>query len=109
MLQLVLTKLMSFAMAAVPVGAISFALFQIVKRQSSLIDGIRNKTVKQIAVVFVAAVLTLVFSSMGLSIDCVAGENCLNLVTQDKIGEVIKWALGSFVAFALHAVKRGRK
>lgn len=106
-MEFLFSKFGQLVMAAIPVGAISFALFQIVKRQSAWIDRLDNPLIKQALVLAVAVVLTAAFSAVGLTIDCVPGENCLALVNEDKIAEFVKAVLGAFTAFALHAVKNG--
>jgi len=101
-------KVAQLLLAAIPIGAISFALFQVVKRLSAQVDGIKSPYLKQAAVVLVATLVTAVFGAAGVNIDCVPGENCLALVSQDKLGELLKAALGAFTAFVLHALKNGR-
>ncbi len=102
-------KLTALLLAIIPAGAIAFVLFQIVKRWSATVDAIENAWVKRIAVGLVASIVTLVFGAAGVGIDCVPDENCLQLVTQDKLETLVKAIAASLVAFVMHAVKGGRK
>lgn len=102
-------KLTAFFMAAIPVGAIAFALFQVVKRVSAQVDGLKNPVIKQAIVAGIAFALTAGFAAAGVTIECVPGANCLEQVTQDKLELVLRSLLSAATAFVLHAVKQGRK
>jgi hypothetical protein len=102
-------KLIALLFAAIPVGAISFGLYQLVKRGTSLVDAIKNPWVHRTAVAVIAFVLTAAFAAVGSEIPCVDGVNCLAELTPDRIEVLIRWALGALSAFALHAVKGAKK
>lgn len=102
---LVKAKLFSLLLAAIPIGAISFALYQFVKRQSVRVDEIANPWVHRSVVAGISFILTAVFAALNVPIVCPEGVNCLSTISQDQIEVVLKALLGAVSAFALHAGK----
>jgi purine-cytosine permease-like protein len=103
------TKLVGLLSTIVPVGALAFAAYQVVKRMSAKVDTIANPWAHRAAVALIAAVLTPLFAAAGDPIACVTGENCLQYVDKDKVELVVRWILGAVSAQLLFLVKNGRK
>lgn len=103
------TKLFALVMAAIPVGAISFALYQQIKKFSYTVDQIDNAWTHRAVVTGVAFVLTAIGAALNVPIVCPPEVNCLNELTADKVELLVKALLGAGSAFALHAMKGGKK
>ena len=102
-------KLIALAMAAIPVGAISFALYQFLKRHSAAIDAIENPMLHRAMVLAVATILTTVFTALNVPITCTPEVNCLAELDQEKVDLVVKAALGWLTALILHKGKGSSK
>lgn len=98
-------KVFGLLMAALPIGAISFALYQFVKRQAKRVDEIANPWVHRSVVAGISFVLTAVFAALNVPIVCSESVNCLNELSQDQIELLLKGLLGAVSAFVLHAGK----
>lgn len=102
-------KVVAVLFSILPIGAVAFALYQLVKRFTTLVDAIKNPWVHRAIVFAIALGLTALGAATGVDISCVEGVNCLNELSQDKIELILKSVLGSVSAFVLHAVKGSRR
>lgn len=108
MLEFIQIKLVTLFLAAIPVGAIAFLLYQALKRFTVLVDAIKSPWANRLAVAVISFVVTGLAAATGLDITCVEGVNCLQAVTQDHITFVLKSGLGAVSAFLIHAGRKSR-
>jgi hypothetical protein len=104
MLAWIQSHILSLALSAIPVGAISFLLVQWIKRGTTWIDGL-SPTIKRGVVFVIAAALTALGAVLGVPIVCDAGQNCLASLDQNTVQLLLKAALGAVTAFLLHLGK----
>jgi hypothetical protein len=109
MLEFIQIKLVTLFLAAIPVGAIAFLLYQAVKRFTVLVDAIKSPWVHRLAIAGISFVLTAVFAALGLDINCVEGVNCLQELSKDKIEMVLQAGLSAVSAFLIHAGRKSRR
>lgn len=100
-------KLISLLFAAIPVGAVAFVLYQLVKRFTGLVDAIKNPWIHRAVVTIIAMALTALAGATGLDIVCVPGENCLNEVNQEHLEFLVQSGLAALSAMLMHASKKG--
>lgn len=101
-------KLLPFFLSVIPVGAISFAVYQILKRKAEAVDMLKETSPWQhrATVAGIGFILTAVFQMAGGDAGCIEGVNCLHNLTQDKVEFVVKWLLSAGTAHLLHEVKK---
>lgn len=98
---------LSWLLGAIPVGAISFALFQWVKKLSGGVDRLPAAVKRYVALPIVAALVTAGGAAVGVNVICDTATNCLSQITQPTLDNLVKGALAVIVAWIAHAGKSG--
>lgn len=101
------THLLNWLVAAVPIGAISFAVAQYVKKGSNWVDAQGALFKRFILLPLIAAAVTALGAALHVNIVCDATTNCLTHLDSATIDAAVKAALGVVVAWIAHAGKQG--
>lgn len=98
---------MGWLIAALPIGAMTFALAQYIKKASDWIDTRPPALKRTVLIPAIAAVLTALGAAMNIPIVCEPDTNCLTQLNGDTLNAAVKAALGVVVAWVVHAGKNG--
>lgn len=99
--------LLGWAVAALPIGTISFAIGQYVKKLSDRVDQ-QPAAFKTLALIpAIAAAVTALGATLGVPIICQPDTNCLTALDGSTLDAVVKAGLGWIVALITHAGKNG--
>lgn len=106
-MNLITSHLLSWLIAALPIGTISFALGQYVKKASDWVDTRPGAFKTVVLIPAIAAVVTASGAALGAPIVCTPDVNCLTALDGHTLDVVVKAGLGWIVALVTHAGKNG--
>lgn len=99
--------LTGWLVAALPIGTITFAVGQYVKKASTWVDQ-QNPNAKRLVIIpAIAAAVTALGVALHVPIVCVPDQDCLSQLTGPTLDVLVKGGLGIVVAWITHAGKDG--
>lgn len=101
------THLLHWIVGAIPIGTITFAVAQYIKKFNDTIDRANPATKRIVFVPAIAAAVTALGAALHVPIVCPPDVNCLTTLDTNTLNAVIQAALGVLVAFITHAGKDG--
>ena len=98
---------LQWAIAALPIGALTLVIGQYIKKLSDTVDQTATGTKRFVIIPIIAAVVTAIGAKLGVPIVCAPDTNCLTALNGSTLDALVKAGLGYLVALIAHAGKDG--